>query len=667
MLRSAEELFLLLLDEETASLAATPRRTLSLAFAGAVLMDLQIEGRIDSDLTEVTLVDDTPLDDDLLDPALLTIAASDRPRDAYFWVESIAKSAEQIQRRVIARLVRKGILVDPEGGSHYAVTPQVKHTGRYPTGDSEVRQTARFRVMRVLLDGDIPDPGDIVLINLAEACGVFQKILDRVELRQAKARIELLAGMDLIGQAVTGLLREVGPGAEGAAVLHSDLPVAKGLPIFGDVTEVLRFFTRQYMELGPIFQLKLFFKRYVVLAGPEANIFMQEREQFHFHTSGMWNNIRKELKASRFVLDMSGSEHFKMRREMRDGFSSNVLTKNIPKAVEIIRNHIDGWEEGQQQSGYLSMQRIIVDHLSALTVGLVPEGYTDDFIRWMKTAALNSLPVRGILPWRTPRYRRDRARVLALCGEVLKRHQLQHSQRDDMTDLGLSLHRKDPAFLPETDLVLWTLMPLIAGTDTAGSTTAFLLYSLLKRPSLMERVRVESDELFASGDGGIPTSEGLRNLDVIRRTMMETMRFYPIAPMYPRKVMSSFDFHGYHVPSGEDLMVAMPAAHYLPQLFPDPERFDIDRYLPGRDEHKQPGAFAAFGAGAHRCPGANLAMLQIPLIVATLLHEADLEMMPPDYDLKLVPAPFISPHSSFRFRLVKRRQPPRPAKGGAKT
>ena len=65
------------------------------------------------------------------------------------------------------------------------------------------------------------------------------------------------------------------------------------------------------------------------------------------------------------------------------------------------------------------------------------------------------------------------------------------------------------------------------------------------------------------------------------------------------------------MPANTKVIVGNTAAHHLPQYFPHPERFDIDRYLPGRAEHKQRGAFEPFGLGTHRCLGSNFAEAQV--------------------------------------------------------
>lgn len=92
MLRFAEEIVLLLLDEERGALISSLQlHSLDIILAGAVLMDLALEGRIDTDLTQLSVVDSTPLDDNLLDPTLADIAQSAETRAISFWLARIAE------------------------------------------------------------------------------------------------------------------------------------------------------------------------------------------------------------------------------------------------------------------------------------------------------------------------------------------------------------------------------------------------------------------------------------------------------------------------------------------------------------------------------------------------------------------------------------------------
>jgi len=133
---------------------------------------------------------------------------------------------------------------------------------------------------------------------------------------------------------------------------------------------------------------------------------------------------------------------------------------------------------------------------------------------------------------------------------------------------------------------------------------------------------------------------------------------YPIAPAITRTVSNTFEFAGYTIPAGETVIVATTVPHHLEQYFPEPERFDIDRYTPERQEHRQPGAFAPFGAGPHVCRGAGFAEVSIAATMATIVHEIEPALDPPDYILKVSPAPTPSPDDRFKFRVVRRRRSP---------
>ena len=268
---------------------------------------------------------------------------------------------------------------------------------------------------------------------------------------------------------------------------------------------------------------------------------------------------------------------------------------------------------------------------------------------------------RPALLMRTPRFRRTRQRIEELYATVRAAHEHAPDQQPDVdTDLVddlLALHHADPQFLPETDLMPAVLGPFIGGLDTVGSTCAFMLYALLKQPDLLERMTAEADESFT---GGTLTADSLRKLDVTHHVALETLRMYPIAPAITRTVSNTFEFAGYTIPAGEKVIVATTVPHHLEQYFPEPERFDIERYTPERQEHRQPGVFAPFGAGPHVCLGAGFAEVAIAATMATIVREVELALDPPDYVLMISPAPTPSPDDRRVSEQKKRGLPAHP-------
>ena len=204
MLRFAEEVMLLLLNDEDGKFAKVQDWSLSYALAGGVLMDLALEHRIDTDLEELVLLDASPLGDSLLDPTLADIAEAYQRHNARFWVERTAGRSDEIREEALARLVAKGILEQREDSFLW-----VFKSRRYPVIDGEVEREVKLRIMGVLFSNEIPDPRDVVVICLADACGIFSQLLSKREAERASARIEQVRKLDLIGQAMAQAIREI--------------------------------------------------------------------------------------------------------------------------------------------------------------------------------------------------------------------------------------------------------------------------------------------------------------------------------------------------------------------------------------------------------------------------------------------------------------------------
>ena len=422
--------------------------------------------------------------------------------------------------------------------------------------------------------------------------------------------------------------------------------------------DVGAFFTQQYLRLGPVFRVHALNRRFTVLAGPEANLFVTREGRLHLRSREFWMDFDRELGAARSMLSMDGAEHARMRKAQKTGYSRSFIHEHLDDVISITRREVAAWPLDQPVPGLYALQRIITDQLGTIAAGMSPRDYLDDmivFVRTLLTARVTHQ--RPALLMRTPRFRRARQRVEELYATVRAAHENDPEQRPDAdTDLVddlLALHHSDPQFLPETDLMPAVLGPFIAGLDTVGSTCAFMLYALLKHPDLLERMTEEAD---ASFDGGKLTADALRKLDVTHRVGLETLRMYPIAPAITRTVSNTFEFAGYTISAGEKVIVATTVPHHLPQYFPEPERFDIERYTPERQEHRQPGVFAPFGAGPHVCLGAGFAEVSIAATMATIVHEIAPALDPPNYILKVSPAPTPSPDDRFRFRVVRRRR-----------
>jgi Golgi phosphoprotein 3 len=204
MLGFVEEIVLLQLDDRRGSFIDLPQSAADVVIAGAALMELALANRVDTDLERLIVVDAGPTGDDILDAVLARLTASSDELTSAGAVALVTLDARKFQEKALQRLVAKGVLRQTDGRWLW-----VFHTRRYPVLDDREQREVKTRLRQVLLTDEIPDPRDVVLICLIEACGLLGLVLTPDEIARTGPRVETLARLDLIGQAVTRAVAEI--------------------------------------------------------------------------------------------------------------------------------------------------------------------------------------------------------------------------------------------------------------------------------------------------------------------------------------------------------------------------------------------------------------------------------------------------------------------------
>ncbi len=204
MLTFTEEITLLMLDDDGRFL---PIRggAVEHILIGAVLMDLAFANRVDTDLESLVVIDATPTGNPLIDRTLERLASSDANLDTKGWVEALAREqAAGIRRQVVDKLVERGIIEVQDERFLW-----VFQSRRYPTIDGRVERGVKLRMEDVLLSDDMPDPRDIALVCLVDACDILTDIFSEREMERVRPRIEQLRKMDLIGRDVGTVIADI--------------------------------------------------------------------------------------------------------------------------------------------------------------------------------------------------------------------------------------------------------------------------------------------------------------------------------------------------------------------------------------------------------------------------------------------------------------------------
>src|SRR5262249_24666280 len=129
--------------------------------------------------------------------------------------------------------------------------------------------------------------------------------------------------------------------------------------------------------------------------------------------------------------------------------------------------------------------------------------------------------------------------------------------------------------------------------------------------------------------GRVPGYGDLPALAYCLRDFKESMRLYPPVYIFGRQAMQEVDIGGYLLPKGTIVLLSPYTLPRRAEVWPNPQHFDPDRFLPDLEAARHRSAFIPFSAGPRTCIGNHFALMEGPIVLATLLHHADFELIAP--------------------------------------
>lgn len=422
-------------------------------------------------------------------------------------------------------------------------------------------------------------------------------------------------------------------------------PLAPGLPFIGSAlmaaSNPLAFFLRGLKEQGPIFRFRVPGRSATVMGGPEANRFVAQMGRTHLSSSEFFRDFGGVYDAHTFLPGADGEPHLRLRRLLGPTMTRRVIGEKLPDVIEIVRERLEGLPLNRSVDVVPFVRRTVGRELGAVLAGVDGDDYFDDLshvLDVMLDVTVAKRSPRFLM--RLPRFRRAKRRVDELSERVLRHHDDMpvEERRRDTIDAILEAQRT--GFLDANDVTMLSLMPYQAGLDTVSHGLSFGIHRLLEDRVLYERLTDEVDAAFASG---VPSTDELRALPTLRGLVMETLRIHPVAFALMRHALRDFEFEGHRVEAGDFVIAMTSATHFMPELFEEPHRFDVERYAAPRNEHKKPWAYVPYAIGPTTCLGAGLADLQMMATIAALVRYADLVPHDPDYRLRTVYRPSAKP------------------------
>ncbi len=655
-----EELLLMLLNGESGYFHQVPGWDLNCAVIGAVLAELSLVSRIDTDRSSLILLDRTAVGDPALDPILKEIAEEPDQRNARYWIERLAPRADSIIDLTLDGLVGLKILEHHDGDfwtlSH-AVGQEHLNTGN---GEGTAVEFVKSRITKVIFYNEIPTPRDIIIVGLLNTCDVLRFIFELDD--ESEARIEVVCKLELIGRSIAEAVAHnlAGPLLRRSALTKTipAVPLRRLLlnPHIRD-GNIPALFADIAQEYGPVFKIRPPFKKPMIfLAGVETNHWTNKRGRMYLRAKDYFSDFEQIYGANGVLPSLDGADHFRLRKSLAPAYSRGRLEGQLDQIFDHVRKYMANWTVGDTLPATDMCRKMINAQISPVFLGVETQDIIDDLMTY-KERALTTHIMRALPKFMlgTPGMRRRAKAVDTLLARVQSIHtsaQRADAARDLADDL-LSLHASDPQFVPESNLRFALSAALIASVYL-GDAFSFTLYAMASQPEIYARIRSEADALFNDGD---PDAKAFNPsaIDVTHRFLMECLRIYPIVPMSIRNVMNTCVVEDYELPVGSQIFIAQTAAHYMNDVFPEPFEFDIDRYLSPRNEHHSPG-YAPFGLGTHTCLGSRWLELQLAVNVLMLAHYFTIEVSPADFKFRFNPLPSMKPSKKLNFRVSEQRR-----------
>jgi cytochrome P450 len=401
-------------------------------------------------------------------------------------------------------------------------------------------------------------------------------------------------------------------------------PGLRALPLIGESFAFIRspneFVSSHRAALGSVFQANVLGKPTVFFEGAEANMWVYSGEGKYLEnewTPGVIGLLGKDCLSL-----INGERHKQRRKLLAPHFRRVGMDVVIPGMLTIARKHMRRWQTDAELGPIAMFPRVralafeiaanyLLGELGDLGVSL------DEFSRDYDTMIDGMfVPVAKPIPGsKFARAVAARDRLVSAIDDLVMRRDAASRRGPDVLSTLLDVVDEQGEPLPRDTIVDELLLFLFAGHDTTVTSTTNALYHLSIYPDVAERARAEQQALTEQRI----TLESVREMTYLEAVIKESMRVIPPIAGSFRVMTRESELGGFRIPKGFRVAVAPRGVHFDPSIYPEPHKFDPDRWL-GPDE-RPAFAYIPFGGGPRACIGQHFAMLEMHVLLALFLRQ----------------------------------------------
>jgi cytochrome P450 len=400
--------------------------------------------------------------------------------------------------------------------------------------------------------------------------------------------------------------------------------------------------------------------------GPEHIVFINDPDLIKEILVNQHQNFTKERTQQRMKILMGeglitseGKYHLKQRHLAQPAFHRQRIAGYAVTMVERAMKTRDSWTEYQHKGIAFDVAQEMM-HLTLSIVGKTLFGSDVEsevteiagevnavmrlynfLIALPKAEYLLDYPIPGLR-----RFRRARARLDDTVYRMIDEHRRAKEDNGDLLSMLLAAKYEDGSSMTDEQLRDEVLTMFLAGYETAANALTWTWYLLSQNPEAEHKLQAEINQVL---DGRAPGFDDLARLRYAEMVLAESMRLYPPAWAMGRQAVKAFELGPYYFPAGTSVFMSQYIMHRNESYFPDPLRFDPERFTPEAKAARPRFSYFPFGGGTRQCIGESFAWMELVLLLTTIAQKWRLRLVP-GHPIK--PQPLVTLRSRYGMQMT---------------
>lgn len=396
-----------------------------------------------------------------------------------------------------------------------------------------------------------------------------------------------------------------------------------------------------------------------LVSHPDGIEYVLVKNQANFLKSRDYRALRPML--GNGLLTSEGDFWQAQRKLIQPAFRHENIASYAQTMLDSASAMIAGWRDGETRDIHADMMSLTLEIVAKCLFGSDVSGAAAGVGKALAVAMEMFIPqahIAFVWPERipllqTPRLRRANQHIKDVVCAIVRERRVSPRSSNDLLQTLIDAQDEHGSRMTDDQLRDEIMTLFLAGHDTTANALSWTWYLLAQNPTVEEKLYAELRSVL----GGRPLSPAdLPRLPYAEMVIKESMRIYPPAWGFGRRPVRDFELEGYRIPAGTNVFISQWITQRDPRFFPNPERFDPERW---RDDPIRRGllprfAYFPFGGGPRVCVGAGFAMMEATLLLAAVAQRFRISLVP-HHAVEILPSVTLRPKHGIKVVLHERR------------